>query len=159
MARISSGMPENLKNNSANDGSAGRIIMLDSAGLRVQQVGKPSQLQAASVHRPPCLECFGDGARPPQESPAAAVANCLSASLVFAHGEFKEDPGPVATTAVCHIERNERNWLRVTSIDVAITLGVAPRSRGHLRPCARTVRGFLHGMPERSNRHPLDRLH
>ena len=38
----------------------------------------------------------------------------------------------MATTAVCHIERNERNRLRVTGIDVAITLGVAPESLGHL---------------------------
>lgn len=76
---------------------------------------------------------LGGGAGPsPQQLLAAAVANCLSASLVFAHGKFKEDPGAVTTTAVCRIDRNEKNRLRVTGIEVAITLGVAPESLGHL---------------------------
>lgn len=36
---------------------------------------------------------FGDGTGPsPTQLLAAAVANCLSASLVFAHGKFKEIP-------------------------------------------------------------------
>jgi organic hydroperoxide reductase OsmC/OhrA len=76
---------------------------------------------------------IGDGAGPsPQQPLAAAVANCLSASLVFANNKFKEDPGPVTTTAVCQIGRNEKNRLRVTGIDVAITLGVAPESLARL---------------------------
>lgn len=76
---------------------------------------------------------LGDGAGPsPTQLLAAAVANCLSASLVFAHGKFKEDPGRVTTTAVCRVGRNEKNRLRVTGIDVAITLGVAPETLGHL---------------------------
>ena len=29
----------------------------------------------------------------PSQLLAAAVANCLSSSLLFAHGKFKEDPG------------------------------------------------------------------
>ena len=37
---------------------------------------------------------LGDGAGPsPTQLLAAAVANCLSSSLLFAHGKFKEDPG------------------------------------------------------------------
>jgi organic hydroperoxide reductase OsmC/OhrA len=76
---------------------------------------------------------LGGGAGPsPQQLLAAAVANCLSASLVFAHGKFKEDPGAVTATAVCQIGRNEKNRLRVIGIEVAITLGVAPQSLGHL---------------------------
>lgn len=76
---------------------------------------------------------LGGGAGPsPQQLLAAAVANCLSASLVFAHGKYKDDPGSLSTTAVCEIGRNERNRLRVTGIDVAITLGVTPESLGHL---------------------------
>ncbi len=76
---------------------------------------------------------LGDGAGPsPSQLLAAAVANCLSASLLFAHGKFKEDPGRLTTTAVCKIGRNEKNRLRVTGIEVAMTLGVAPESLGHL---------------------------
>jgi len=76
---------------------------------------------------------LGEGAGPsPTQLLAAAVANCLSASLLFAHGKFKEDPGSLRTTAVCEIGRNENNRLRVTGIKVAITLGVAPETLGHL---------------------------
>lgn len=70
---------------------------------------------------------LGGGAGPsPTQLLAAAVANCLSASLVFAHGKFKEDPGPLTTTVSCEIGRNEKSRLRVTGMKVEITLGVAP---------------------------------
>jgi uncharacterized OsmC-like protein len=76
---------------------------------------------------------LGDGAGPsPQHLLAAAVANCLSASLVFASGEFKEDPGPLKTTVTCQVGRNERNRPRVVAMAVTITLGVAPETLGHL---------------------------
>lgn len=76
---------------------------------------------------------LGDGAgASPSQLLAAAVANCLSASLLFAHGKFKEDPGKLTTTAVCEIGRNEKNRLRVTNIKVTMTLGVAPESLAHL---------------------------
>jgi len=76
---------------------------------------------------------LGDGAGPsPSQLLAAAVANCLSASLLFAHGKFKEDPGLLTTTAVCEIGRNEKNRLRVTKINVTMTLGVPPESLKHL---------------------------
>ena len=76
---------------------------------------------------------LGDAAGPsPSQLLAAAVANCLSASLVFAHGKFKEDPGRLVTTATCEIGRNEKNRLRVTGMKVTITLGVAPESLGRL---------------------------
>jgi uncharacterized OsmC-like protein len=45
---------------------------------------------------------LGDGAGPsPAQLLAAAVANCLSASLLFALGKFREDPGRLTTTATC----------------------------------------------------------
>ena len=76
---------------------------------------------------------LGEGAGPsPSQLLAAAVANCLSAGLVFAHGKFKEDPGPLTTTAICEIGRNEKNRLRVTGIKVVITLGMAPELLAHL---------------------------
>jgi len=76
---------------------------------------------------------LGDGAGPsPPQLLAAAVANCLSASLLFAHGKFKEDPGRLVATAICEVGRNEKNRLRVTGIKVTIALGVAPETLGHL---------------------------
>ena len=76
---------------------------------------------------------LGDGAGPsPTQLLAAAVANCLSSSLLFAHGKFKEDPGRLTTTVSCEVGRNDRNRLRITGMKVTITLGVAPESLGHL---------------------------
>ena len=80
-----------------------------------------SDIAQAMADEPPPL---GDGAGPsPSQLLAAAVANCLSASLLFAHGKYKEDPGRLVTTAVCEIGRNEDNraW-RVTGIKVTMTL-------------------------------------
>jgi organic hydroperoxide reductase OsmC/OhrA len=76
---------------------------------------------------------LGESAGPsPVQLLAGAVANCLSASLLFAHGKFKEDPGVLTTTAVCEIGRNEKNRLRIKAIEVTMTLGVPPESLSHL---------------------------
>jgi organic hydroperoxide reductase OsmC/OhrA len=76
---------------------------------------------------------LGDGAGPsPSQLLAAAIANCLSSSLVFAHGKFHEDPGRLTATAICQFGRNEKNRLRVTGMNVTITLGVAPEELRHL---------------------------
>jgi organic hydroperoxide reductase OsmC/OhrA len=89
-----------------------------------------SNIAQAVADEPPPL---GDGAGPsPSQLLAAAVASCLSASLLFAHGKYKEDPGRLVTTAVCEIARNEDNRLRVAGIKVTMTLGVAPESLRHL---------------------------
>jgi uncharacterized OsmC-like protein len=89
----------------------------------------PGLAQAVADEPPP----LGDGVGPsPQQLLAAAVANCLSASLVFANNKFREDPGRLVTTATCEIGRNEKNRLRVTGIKATITLGVAPETLPHL---------------------------
>ncbi|SRR6266540_1712323 len=54
---------------------------------------------------------------------AAAVANCLSASLVFClRGKFRQNPGPVRAMATARLERNERNRYRIAGIDVVLSL-------------------------------------
>ncbi len=54
-----------------------------------------------------------------------AVANCLSASLLFALRKFKAEPGPLRTSATATLLRNEQNRLRVKHMRVDIHLGVA----------------------------------
>jgi organic hydroperoxide reductase OsmC/OhrA len=54
-----------------------------------------------------------------------AVANCLSASLLFALRKFKSEPGPLRTSATASLMRNEQNRMRVKHIHVDIHLGVA----------------------------------
>lgn len=68
----------------------------------------------------------------PEHLLAAAVANCMSASFLFAHAKFKEDPGRLTTTVSCQMGRNDKNRQRVIAMTIDITLGVEPDSLGHL---------------------------
>jgi uncharacterized OsmC-like protein len=53
----------------------------------------------------------------------AAVANCLTDSLLFALRKFKQDAEPLACKATAEVGRNAENRLRVLSISAEITLG------------------------------------
>ncbi|MBI5901726.1 MAG: OsmC family protein [Rhodocyclales bacterium] len=79
---------------------------------------------------PPLL---GHNAGPnPSRLLAASVANCLSASLLFALRKFKNNPGPITTVVTAHMERNEAKRLRVGSVDVAIRFDSPADSMEHL---------------------------
>ena len=76
---------------------------------------------------------LGKGAGPtPDQLLAAAVGNCMSASLLFALRKFKQAPEPLRTEVELTTGRNEANRLRVQRIVVRITLGVAASSLQHL---------------------------
>jgi uncharacterized OsmC-like protein len=63
---------------------------------------------------------------------AAAVANCLSASLFFSVRKFMQDPGTLSAEAVTRIARNEQGRFRIAGIDVAIQLGAVAGNIEHL---------------------------
>lgn len=73
----------------------------------------------------------GNGPSPSQLL-AAAVANCLSDSLLFALRKFKQAPDPISTEATAIIDRNAENRMRVLEIRVKLTLGVPRASLEHL---------------------------
>ena len=76
---------------------------------------------------------LGKGEGPaPTHMLAAALANCLSASLLFSLRKFKQDAGGITTTATCVVDRNADNRLRVVRIDVAIKLGKSGAELEHL---------------------------
>ena len=76
---------------------------------------------------------LGTGQGPdPEQLLLAAVANCLAASLLFALRKFKQDPGKLAATLTCAVGRNEKNRLRVQSIDATIELGKPGAEIEHL---------------------------
>jgi organic hydroperoxide reductase OsmC/OhrA len=86
---------------------------------------------------------LGDAAGPsPEHLLAAAVANCMASSYLFAHAKYKEDPGRLTTTVSCEIGRNDKNRVRVTALNVAITLGVPPETLGHLERTLATFEEF-----------------
>lgn len=67
---------------------------------------------------------------------SAAVANCLSASLLFCTRKFKQDAGKVTTLATTTLKRNERGRVRLGAIDVQIKLGESRDKIAHLDRCA-----------------------
>jgi uncharacterized OsmC-like protein len=76
---------------------------------------------------------LGKGAGPsPDQLLAAAVGNCLSASLLFALRKFKQAPEPIRTEVEATTGRNEANRLRILRVAVRLTLGVPAAGLQHL---------------------------
>jgi uncharacterized OsmC-like protein len=70
-------------------------------------------------------EPLGGGEGPsPSAMLAASVANCLSASLIYALSRKKEDPGEM-TAEITGTTARVGKFLRITKIKVALKLGVA----------------------------------
>lgn len=76
---------------------------------------------------------LGLGAGPaPDHMLLAAVANCLSASLLFSLQKFKQDPGTLVATATPQMGRNDNNRLRIVGLNVKLELGSAAADIEHL---------------------------
>lgn len=66
---------------------------------------------------------LGEGTGPnPSRLLAAAVANCLAASLLFAVRKFKEEPGQVKAVVHGELERQDGRW-RIGKLQVELQLG------------------------------------
>jgi organic hydroperoxide reductase OsmC/OhrA len=66
---------------------------------------------------------------------AAAVGNCLTASLLFCLQRSKVELGPVTTTVTGRTGRNEKGRLRVELLAVRIALPVGGGERERLERC------------------------
>ena len=76
---------------------------------------------------------LGEGTGPaPDHMLLAAVANCLSASLLFSLQKFKQDPGTLVATAIPVMGRNAEKRLRIEAINVTLELGQAAADIEHL---------------------------
>jgi uncharacterized OsmC-like protein len=76
---------------------------------------------------------LGEGSGPaPDHLLLASVANCLSASLLFALQKFKQDPGSLVATASPIVERNDQKRLRITGIQVQLSLSKSAAEIEHL---------------------------
>lgn len=74
---------------------------------------------------------------------AAAIANCLAASLVFClRDKFKQPLGPVSAVAKGRLERNERGRYRVAAIEVTLSLSEELDALAHLDRCVAQFEDF-----------------
>jgi len=76
---------------------------------------------------------LGTGGGPsPVQLLAAAVANCLSDSLLFALRKFKQKPEPISCSVEAGVGRNAEGRLRVLTMKAVLRLGVPSASLQHL---------------------------
>lgn len=95
----------------------------------VQQSGYRFEARFDNPAIPPLLTDepapLGEDAGPnPSRLLGTAIANCLSASLLFALRKFKNEPGPMRTHAEVELVRNEDKRMRIGRVTVALQLGV-----------------------------------
>ncbi len=111
--------------------------MTDQLTINIQQtsdykfeVDFGAALSPMMADLPPHL---GEGSAPsPEHLLLAAVANCLSASLLFALRKFKQNADNIRCSISCTVDRNEQKRLRVTQINADINLGKAAAEFEHL---------------------------
>ncbi len=76
---------------------------------------------------------LGQGEGPsPEMLLAAAVGNCLAASLLFSLRKYKEQAEPITAEVSTEIGRNAEGRLRVQAIDVVLKLGQPAAALKHL---------------------------
>lgn len=76
---------------------------------------------------------LGSGQGPsPDQLLAAAVGNCLSASLLFSLRKFKQRPEPISAEVSVETGRNAQNRLRIKAMNVVLKLGQPAAALQHL---------------------------
>ena len=99
----------------------------------------PSIVPLIADESPP----LGGGAGPtPGQLLVAAVANCMSDSLLFALRKFKQRPEPLRAEGRAEVGRNEAGRIRVLSIHITLQLGVPAASLEHLERVLEQFEGF-----------------
>ena len=106
-----------------------RIQLRQQADYRFEVHFEGTEVDPLFTDEPPPL---GGGTGPnPARLLGAAVANCLSASLLFALRKFGNEPGHMETDCTLAPERNAQGRWRIQHIEVEIRLGVPWASLKH----------------------------
>ena len=94
------------------------------------QVDFGAGIASLLADEPPPL---GSGQGPsPEQLLAAAVGNCLAASLLFSLRKYKQQPEPIAAAVTTSTGRNVENRLRIQAMQVVLTLGQPAAALQHL---------------------------
>ena len=98
--------------------------------------GAPSLL----LDEPPPL---GEAAGPnPAAMLAAAIGNCLSASLLFCLRKVRMEPTELQAEVTAHVGRNETGRLRVTGVDVTLKPSLVDLDPDRFDRCNRLFEDF-----------------
>jgi organic hydroperoxide reductase OsmC/OhrA len=110
------------------------------AGYEFQVDFGAEGIPALVVDEPPPL---GANAGPnPARLLATAVADCLSASLIFCLGRSRVQVAGVDTRVVGTLRRNERGRLRIGRLEVSIRIDVPGAEPARLGRCLETFEDF-----------------
>lgn len=117
----------------------------------VVKFGRPEAADLLLDAAPP----LGRGSGPDAEQlVAAAVANCLSASLLFCLRKFKQGTGAMRATVQGQLVRNPAGRLRIGRMDVDIYLDQKADAIRHIERCLAQFEDFCvvtesvrHGIP------------
>jgi uncharacterized OsmC-like protein len=111
--------------------SPGIRIVLEQEGSYAFKVNfEGTDLDALHTDEPAPL---GEGSGPgPSSLLLTSLANCLSASLLFALRKFKNDPGPIRAEIVANKERNAEGRWRIPRAEVTIRLSDNAGALEHL---------------------------
>ena len=104
-----------------NTGGVGRLGLVNVLFTERLQFGM-------GLHTDEPAPLGGDSGPNPSRLLLAAVANCLSASLLFALRKFHNAPGRLVTHATATMGRNAERRLRVERIEATVTLPDEPAS-------------------------------
>lgn len=73
---------------------------------------------------------------------AAAVANCLSASLMFCVHKSEVPPRGMRTSAICKLVRNEKRRLRIGGMEVRLSVAADTEQSARLKRCLNLFEDF-----------------
>lgn len=97
-------------------------------------------MQAMVLDEPPPL---GEGSGPTAAAVlAAAVGNCLAASLAFCLRKVRLEPIDLTANVVAHVDHNEQGRFRVTGIDVELNPQLLEGDQARQERCERLFEDF-----------------
>jgi organic hydroperoxide reductase OsmC/OhrA len=117
-----------------------RISLQRETGFHFRVRFRDGRIPELLTDEPPPL---GDGAGPsPTALLAAAIANCLAASLLYCLNRARLEPAALTAEAEVTLHRNEQGRLRVHGVRVTLAPSVDDEARAKMARCLEVFESF-----------------